>query len=261
MEPSRRPAGRRAGRAEGSRSRACRATGRRAVRGGARTGSSRSTGSSAAAPDVTGLKFFRTSSDLAVIVGLRRTNGAPETDRRIAMPTATRPVTSAQRRYIAALVDERRHLTLNPAVRTGLRLLDDAAYFESRDASRLIDQLTAIRVERRSTPAADAPQDGAVDMAAPALDTRAGRMLAAGSIEATVTLLDGRHVTVTIRTRTRSGRGHTNADLGADGSRTTIKVLGSTVGWIGRFGDQYRLTLRTRRSEYATAINAVLLYC
>jgi len=98
-------------------------------------------------------------------------------------------------------------------------------------------------------------------MPAPSTGTRAGRMLLAGGIEATVTLADGRHATVSIRTRKRSGRGWTNAALGEQDSRTNVSILGQRIGWVTVDADgRVLLTLRTRRQEYVTAVTAVFEY-
>jgi hypothetical protein len=127
-----------------------------------------------------------------------------------------------------------------------------------RDASAAIEQLMAIPRPSRETAAPSEPTGE--PMAFPSADNRAGRMLRAGSIEATVTLADGRHATVTVRTRKRSGRGWTNGALGEDGARTTISILGQRVGWINVDGDRLDVTIRTRRSDFATAIREVIAY-
>jgi hypothetical protein len=176
------------------------------------------------------------------------------------MPTASaaptfRPATNRQTAFIRSLIAERSAETLAP-------FGEEIARFVTYGSIRrdLIDRLLETpRASSNERPEAT-PEAGAEDMLAPSTSLRAGRMLRAGSIEATATMSDGRHVTVTIRTRARSGRGYTNAALGDDGSRTSIKILGSTVGWINRHGDQYRLTLRTRRQEYRDAVRAVLAY-
>jgi hypothetical protein len=77
-------------------------------------------------------------------------------------------------------------------------------------------------------------------------------MLQAGGIEATVTLADGRHVTLSVRTRVRSvrGSGYANASPTDDGARSTIKVQGIRIGWINVNNGEWTVTLRTRREEY-----------
>lgn len=177
--------------------------------------------------------------------------------------TTTRPVTPAQQRFVASLAAER---TLDERQRN---LVTSAAQgtLSAATTSSLIDELLAAPRQATVTgvraTANVGNQDG-VRIASPTAQSRAGRMLGAGGVEATVTLDDGRHVTLSIRTRARVGRGWTNANPTDEGARTTIKVHGNRVGWINvtdaAGGHEWQLTLRTRRPEYVTAVNAVLAY-
>lgn len=175
------------------------------------------------------------------------------------MPTAISPASPRQISLLATLVDERRN---TPAaadlIRQARPVLDDPAYTERREVSRLIDGLIAIRVNGAAAPAARSNDGDAVP--APSAATRAGRMLAAGSIEATVQLADGRHVTLSVRSRTRSGRGWTNASLLESGARSRISVLGQQIGWLTGDAVSPRVVLRTRREEYRLAVAALFAY-
>jgi hypothetical protein len=125
-----------------------------------------------------------------------------------------------------------------------------------REASEAIDGLLA-------TPrpaAATAEPSGTETLPTPNADHRAGRMLLAGGIEATVTLPDGRHCTVTVRTRGRRGAGWANMAPGEEGARTNISILGRKVGWVNVVNGEWRLTLRTRRDEYRVAVDALFRY-
>jgi len=128
-----------------------------------------------------------------------------------------------------------------------------------REASAAIDTLMA---QPRTAPASQPSQSDGEAFAAPHEAHRAGRMLANGGIEATATLADGRHVTVTIRTRKRSGRGWANGFPGEEGSRTNVKILGQRVGWITVDANGvWHLTLRTRNEAFVAAVHGVLNYC
>jgi hypothetical protein len=167
-----------------------------------------------------------------------------------------RPASERQRNFIRSLMAERSDESLAP-----LAAELQTFVVSGTIRSDLIDRLLAI--PRRSNGAtAGTTQQGIGEVVpAPSTGMRAGRMLLAGGIEATATLDDGRHVTVQIRTRKRSGRGWTNAALGEQDSRTSISVLGSKVGWLNVDADgRVLLTLRTRREEYLVAINALLNY-
>jgi hypothetical protein len=157
------------------------------------------------------------------------------------------PASIRQSAFIDRLVAERSAETLAPFE------VELARYRGTREIRRdLIDRLMA--TPRQTA----APTESAVAVPGPSERVRAGRMLRAGSIEATVTLPNGDHVTVTIRTRKRSGRGWTNGALG-DG-RTSITVLGRKVGWVEGDALAPRVVFRTRRDELVTAINAVFAY-
>jgi hypothetical protein len=167
--------------------------------------------------------------------------------------TSARLATPRQRSFIASLVRERGGVeSLRDPLATSVVLAANGT-LTANDASRAIETLLAMP---RTAPAASA-QDG-TSVPRPSPDTRPGRMLLAGGIEATATLADGQHVTVTIRTRKRSGRGWTNAALGEEGSRTNVSILGRKVGWINVGADGgLLLTLRTRRQEFVGAVRAV----
>lgn len=167
-----------------------------------------------------------------------------------------RPATERQRNFIRTLIAERTGESLAP-------LAAEIETFVIRGVIRrdFIDRLMAIPRQANSATVngRDQRRDGE-PVPSPSTGTRAGRMLLAGGIEATATLADGRHVTVQIRTRKRSGRGWTNAALGEQDSRTSVSILGSKVGWLNVEGGCVLLTLRTRREEYRAAVLAVLHY-
>jgi hypothetical protein len=128
-----------------------------------------------------------------------------------------------------------------------------------RQASEAIDGMLALpRVQQPRQPRQQ--RDDRETVPTPSADTRAGRMLLAGGIEATVTLADGRHCTIEVRTRGRRGNGWTNMAPGEEGARTNVKILGSKVGWINIVDGEWKITLRTRRAEYHTAIQALFEY-
>lgn len=169
--------------------------------------------------------------------------------------SSLRPASERQRNFIRTLMAERTSASLAP-------LASEIETFTIRGEIRrdFIDRLMAIPRSNGAT--AGTTQQGIGEpVPAPSTGTRAGRMLLAGGIEATATLANGEHVTVSIRTRKRSGRGWANAALGEQDSRTSISVLGSKVGWLnvdetGRL----LLTLRTRREEFAEAIRSIFEY-
>ncbi len=173
--------------------------------------------------------------------------------------TTTRRATAAQLNFLRTLVSERTEQDLRDAhVLPEIREAIDGHGYIARD---LIDRVIAVPRQGRSGSAAPAARQDGEPVEAPSTGTRAGRMLLAGGIEATTTLADGRHVTVQIRTRKRSGRGWTNAALGEADSRTSISILGRKVGWLNvDASGQIRMTLRTRREEYRTAILAIFEY-
>lgn len=167
--------------------------------------------------------------------------------------------TTRQINFIQSLATERGSEALRVAIANAAGRPTALQNLTSREASAVIERLlVAPRTDRSAAPAAR--QDGEA-MPAPSTGTRAGRMLLAGGIEATVTLADGRHATVSIRTRKRSGRGWTNAALGEQDSRTNVSILGQRIGWVTVDADgRVLLTLRTRRQEYVTAVTAVFEY-
>ena len=167
--------------------------------------------------------------------------------------------TTRQINFIQSLATERGSEALRVAIANAAGRPTALQNLTSREASAVIERLlVAPRTDRSAAPAAR--QDGEA-MPAPSTGTRAGRMLLAGGIEATVTLADGRHATVSIRTRKRSGRGWTNAALGEQDSRTNVSILGQRIGWVTvDASGRVLLTLRTRRQEYVTAVTAVFEY-
>lgn len=183
------------------------------------------------------------------------------------MPATTipsRPASERQLSYIRALVAERSEADLAHLSREILdanegrpirRDLIDRLILVPRNGTRVIP---GTRVSVAPTTTSSITEGDPIP--APTRTSRAGRMLAAGSIEATATLADGRHVTVQIRTRTRSGRGWRNGFLGEQGARTNISILGVRVGWITGDAVSPYLVLRTRRPEYVAAVRAVLAY-
>lgn len=164
------------------------------------------------------------------------------------MPATQIPASDRQVNFINSLRAERGMNALLPteaARLTGGR---------TGSASRMITELMATpRTQDRAAGAAPATPT-------PSTNTRAGRMLRAGGIEATVTLLDGRHVTLQISTRVPSGRGWRNGEPGEPGARTNIKVQGQRIGWVNVEAGQWRVTLRTRREEYRAAVEALFNY-
>lgn len=173
--------------------------------------------------------------------------------------TSRRPATERQQTFIRTLVSER---GADAIIAAGLsREVADALIGEPvrRD---LIDRLMLVPRPATTSPNR-AALTGASDLQTrPAAANRAGRMLLAGGIEATVTLPDGRHVTINIRTRARTNRGGwRNAAPREDGARTTIKILGSRVGWVNvDESGRWNVTLRTRRGEFKDAISALFGY-
>jgi hypothetical protein len=169
--------------------------------------------------------------------------------------TSARPASPRQIAFLRSLVAERN----NGQIPADLGVEIETAFAGHPVRRDLIDRVMA--VPRSTAVAAPAASTGD-QIAPPSAGTRAGRMLLAGGIEATATLADGRHVTVSIRTRKRSGRGWTNAALGEADSRTNISILGSRVGWLNVDADgRLLLTLRTRREDAVAAVRAVLDHC
>jgi len=171
--------------------------------------------------------------------------------------TSARLASTRQLAFIRSLVAERAGSDLLVVRRAAEGL--DRGDLTSTTASAMIEALLA-SPRTAATTAADPSRQGE-QIAPPSAALRAGRMLLAGGIEATATLDSGRHVTVSIRTRKRSGRGWTNAALGEQDSRTNISILGSRVGWLNVDADgRVLLTLRTRRDDAVDAVRAVLGY-
>jgi hypothetical protein len=165
--------------------------------------------------------------------------------------TSSNQPTDRQLRFYNALAAERGLPTIEA--------FDEHA--TRRDASQAIEHLIErVPVPRRAeaTPASRPADDL---LPTPSRGTRAGRMLNAGGIDATVTLPSGEHCTVQIRTRRPQGRGWTNAHPTEDGARTNISILGRRVGWLNVSADgRWALTLRTRRSDYRAAVEAIFQY-
>jgi hypothetical protein len=164
--------------------------------------------------------------------------------------TASRPASPRQISYLRSLVTERNLL----ATSTPLAHEVSAVLNGGPIARDLIDRVMAV-------PRATTRTESSGELLTTPTDvTRAGRMLLAGGIEATVTLPDERHVTINIRTRARSGRGWRNASPTEDGARTNISVLGSKVGWINVVDGRWHVTLRTRNEGIRNAVFALFNY-
>jgi hypothetical protein len=164
--------------------------------------------------------------------------------------TASRPASPRQISYLRSLVTERNLL----ATSTPLAHEVSAVLNGGPIARDLIDRVMAV-------PRATTRTESSGELLTTPTDvTRAGRMLLAGGIEATVTLPDERHVTINIRTRARSGRGWRNASPTEDGARTNISVLGSKVGWINVVDGRWNVTLRTRNEGIRNAVFALFNY-
>lgn len=164
-----------------------------------------------------------------------------------------RPATERQQNFLRSLVAERDAATL---ARIAPQI--HAALAGELMESDLIDRVMALP-RASAVPTATRSGEGE-EVETPRAETRAGRMLLAGGIEATTTLADGRHVTVRIRTRARVGRGWGNAAPTDEGARTSITILGQRVGWMNVRDGRWFLTLRSRREEYRTAIHAIFEY-
>jgi hypothetical protein len=172
------------------------------------------------------------------------------------MPTTTFPITARQQSFIASLAAER---TLDEADTAVARQAAEGT-LSSRAASLMITQL--LDTPSAARPAVRPNRSAAEDIPRPSPNTRAGRMLAAGGIEATVTLPNGEHVTFKITSRRPRGSGWGNCGPTDEGARTSIRVLGSKVGWlnVGQDG-QWTATLITRRVEVKDAARALFGYC
>jgi hypothetical protein len=174
-------------------------------------------------------------------------------------PRTFTTITPRQQVFIATLASERAITAevLPFTHRTMRQEIELAANGDltNREASSLIDALTALPRTTNRT------EHGGVMAPTPSPQTRAGRMLLAGGIEATVTLPDGQHVTINIRTRRGTGRGYANCGPHDEGARTYIKVLGSRIGWINVSDlGAWTLTLRTRNTAYKDAVIALFDY-
>jgi hypothetical protein len=173
-----------------------------------------------------------------------------------------RQASPAQTRYLRVLIGERTQDALAPFAEE-----IETALHGGLMAPDLIDRVIAIPRLPRGT--AGTPSSSRTTVTAnedeytwiPQPDNRAGRMLLAGGIEATVTVASGEHVTIRIRTRVQNGTstGWRNCAPGDPGARTTIKILDRKVGWINVEGAAaaWKLTLRTRNTEYIAAIRAL----
>lgn len=180
-------------------------------------------------------------------------------------PRQTRPATDRQMNFLRSLAADR--VTPRDPAGTTVALALAGQTIASRDASAAIEALLA-SPRRAATPGVARPSTApgsdrdAVAIMTPKASTRAGRMLLAGGIEATVTLPSGLHVTINVRTRARTGRGWTNAAPQEQGARTTVKVLGQRVGWINVDADgNWTMTVRTRRDDVRQALAALFAYC
>lgn len=166
-----------------------------------------------------------------------------------------RPATVPQLNFIRSLVVERDTAALMPIVRE----IEDAE--QGRPiAADLIDRIIAIPRSGARTSSAAPTADGE-SVATPTADNRAGRMLLAGGIEATVTMPNGEHVTVKIRTRARTQRGWRNASPGEQGvgsiARTNIEILGRKVGWVNVTESGWVVSFRTRNVAFKDAVRVL----
>jgi hypothetical protein len=162
---------------------------------------------------------------------------------------SSRPASDAQVRFLRALASERPGIAIsNPAL-----ALEIQTAIEGGPAARdLIDRVIAVPRSGNSA----RPEAASQSMPQPSTAVRAGRMLRAGGIEATVTLPNGQHVTVRVKTSKRSGRGWARCAPTDEGARTNVEILGQRVGWINVANGNWTLTLRTRREDYVNAIAA-----
>jgi hypothetical protein len=169
---------------------------------------------------------------------------------------SSRPASPAQLRFIETLVSER--LPEDYAA-----LVHEIADARSNRPIRrdLIDRLMATprSVRPASRPSGEFVRRHDGDpIETPSANVRAGRMLRAGGIEATVTLHSGQHVTIRVKTSKRSGRGWARCAPTDEGARTSVEILGQRVGWINVTADgSWMLTLRTRRDDYRTGVLAI----
>ena len=175
--------------------------------------------------------------------------------------TLLRSASPAQRRYLRSLVAERTTESMGDVLTAEVeRALNG---FEVR--TDLIDRVMATpRVTTNATSSPAAGNRTGEEIPGPSRDNRAGRMLHAGGIEATVTNVDGTHTTIRVRTqRPTSRRGWANAAPTDEGARTNITVLGRRIGWINvdAATARWTLTLRTRDERTANAVHALINYC
>jgi hypothetical protein len=179
-------------------------------------------------------------------------NGVVTTnEQELSMPathTTTRPLSPRQARFIASLAAERVvPETMGDAVRRA-----DAGVLPIHAASELITTLL-------DAPRNDVAADAEV-MVTPSDQTRAGRMLNAGGVEATVTLINGEHVTLQVRSRKPQGRGWTNCAPTDEGARITLRAFGNKVGWVNVVGGAWKVTLRSRNLAVRQAVHALFEY-
>lgn len=162
--------------------------------------------------------------------------------------TTTRPLSPRQQRFIASLATER----VVPEMMQDAVSRAAAGVLPSSAASSLIETLlNARRQEGRRL------SGNATTVPTPSNENRAGRMLNAGGIEATVTLPSGEHVTLQVRSRKPQGRGWTNCSPTEDGARITLRAFERKIGWVNVVDGEWRVSLRTRSDEARTAVTAL----
>jgi hypothetical protein len=167
------------------------------------------------------------------------------------MPATT--VSPRQQRFIASLAEERVTTAHEGAVNAAQHGL-----LTSRQASNLISDL--LSAPRRAGAEANRARRNTVAMNTPTDTTRAGRMLLAGGIEATVTLENGEHITLQVRSRKPQGRGWTNCNPTDDGARINIRAFGRKCGWINVDDGVWNVTVPSRNTELRAAVNALFTY-
>lgn len=157
-----------------------------------------------------------------------------------------RPLTSRQMNMIATLATER---TFTPDGEIATQIAEAASgILNIALASSLIDNL--LTAPRRSAQGSEA-------LPLPQPTTRAGRMMAAGVIEATVTLPNGQHVTVKASSRKRVGAGWRYCPVTDPFAKVNLSVLGTKVGWMN---PGWTVTWRTSNVAYKDAVRALMSY-
>lgn len=180
------------------------------------------------------------------------------------MPANSRLATPAQMNYIAALLGERDLTAVNAQQRLAIEA-HRAGVLNISAASALINTLSAL--PRLHAPVGRATEAQRIhgnteQVATPSFKTRAGRMLQAGGIEASITMPDGQHVTVRVSSRAPRGRGWANCGPSDLNARVNITVLGRKVGWLNvdALTGGWFVTFRTRNVAVKDAIRVMFNY-